>query len=162
MSWLSKAMGIDSKRNKLNDARRGLDQELDYERSGGGFQQAFDDTAGAFLSSAMPQFRNDLQLTREDGQRRGIGTGDLGTSFEGDLTSAFQRNLSNTLGGLASSGYENRRNRILDIISGKVGSAQDELDSTQNLWGGIGGGLLSLGGSYLGGRGGSRGGKKGD
>lgn len=145
---------MDAKRNRLNSARQGLDEELAYERGGGGFQKAFSDTAGSFLKSAMPQFRENLQLTREDGQRRGIGTGDLGTSNEGDLTSAFQRNLATSLGGLASQGYENRRNRILDIIGGKVGSAQDELDSTQNFWGGLVGGGLGLAGSWLGGRGG--------
>lgn len=150
MSWLSKSLGFDSKREALGREREKLDKELAYEQGGGGFTDAFNQTAGAFLSNAMPQFQQNLQMTRENGIRRGISTGDLGTSTEGDLTSAFQRNLANALGGLASQGYENRRNRILDIISGKVGSAQDELDQTQNFWGGLAQGGLKLAGSYFG------------
>src|SRR5689334_19134938 len=102
-------MGIDSKRERLNQARGGLDTELDYERRGGGFTDAFNQTAGAYLNNALPGLRSQLQTTREDEQRRGIGTGDLGTSYEGDIMSAFQRNLAGALGGLASQGYENRR-----------------------------------------------------
>jgi len=153
MSWVSKGLGFDARRNALKDARAGLDKQLTEEESGTGFKDAFNQTAGSFFNQQMPKFRQSLQLDRESNIRRGIGTGDLGTSNEGDLTSAFQQNLANALGGLASSGYENSRNRILDIISGKVGSAQDELDSQMNLWGGLFKGGLQAAGSIWGAKG---------
>jgi hypothetical protein len=55
-------------------------------------------TAGATLAGALPDLRqNGLQMTREDAIRRGISTGDLGTSNEGDVVSSWGRNLANCL-----------------------------------------------------------------
>lgn len=154
MSLLSKALGIDSRRNKVNQDRSQIDQQINYEQNGTGFQDAFNQTAGAFLQNQMPQFQKSLQLTREDGVRRGISTGDLGTSTEGDLTSAFQRNIANALGGMAMQGYEGSRNRIMDLLSGKTSMDINDLNSQYNMLGGLFSGISQLAGDYLGSRGG--------
>lgn len=155
MSWLSKSLGIDSRRNKVNQDRNQLQSQIDYEQNGGGFTDAFNSTAGAFLQNAMPDFRKSLQLTREDGIRRGISTGDLGTSTEGDLTSAFQRNIANALGGLAMQGYEGSRNRVLDLLSGKTGIDINDLNEHMNMLGGLFSGFSQLAASAFGARGGA-------
>lgn len=150
MSWLSSALGIDSRRNRVNQDRGQIDQQIGYEQNGTGFQDAFNKTAGAYLQNAMPQFQQSLQLTRENGVRRGISTGDLGTSTEGDLTSAFQRNISNALGGMAFQGYEGSRNRIMDLLSGKAGMDINDLNSQYNFLGGLLSGGFQLGAAKLG------------
>lgn len=70
-------------------------------------------------SAAMPQFEARLQDIREGAIRRGVSNGDLATSYEGDLASAFQRNITNTAGSLALTEYENSRNRMLDLLTGE-------------------------------------------
>ena len=57
-------------------------------------------TLGAYVQSAMPDFNKALQGVRENSIARGISTGDLGTSYEGDLASAFQRNIASQAAGL--------------------------------------------------------------
>jgi len=149
VSFLSKALGLDARRNRVNADRGQIDQQINYEQNGTGFQDAFKQTAGAFLQNQMPAFQKNLQLTRENGVRRGISTGDLGTSTEGDLTSAFQRNISNALGGLAMQGYEGSRNRIMDLLSGKSGMDINDLNSQYNFLGGLLNGGFQLGGAAL-------------
>jgi hypothetical protein len=141
---------MDSRRNKVSLDRRQIDDQIGYEENGGGFAKAFNDTAGAFLQNAMPQFRNQLQLTREDAVRRGVGTGDLGTSNEGDLTSAFQRNIANSLASLSASGYENSRNRIMELLSGKAGMDMNDYNQNANMWGSLAGAGIGAFGSWLG------------
>lgn len=141
-------MGFDSRRNRVLQDRQSIDKQIQYEERGGGFAKAFQDTAGAFLEGAMPQFRNDLQLTRENAVRRGVSTGDLGTSYEGDLSSAFHRNLSNALAGLSSSGYENSRNRLMSLLSGKTGMDMNDYNQHANMWGSIGGSLIKTAGDW--------------
>jgi hypothetical protein len=137
---------MDSRRNKVSLDRRQIDDQIGYEENGGGFAKAFNDTAGSFLANAMPQFRSQLQLTREDAVRRGVGTGDLGTSNEGDLTSAFQRNIANSLASLSASGYEHSRDRILELLGGKTSMDQADAASHSNMWGSIfGTGIGALG-----------------
>lgn len=141
MSWFSQLTGRDRHNERV--ARSGFDPNTLYDQAirdegaGGGWQKAFNDTAGAFLENQMPALRSQLQLTREDAQRRGIGTGDLGTSNEGDLVSAFQRNIANALGGLAMSGYENNRNRYLDLLSGRLDRNQASRNAQNGMWGSL-------------------------
>lgn len=156
MSWLSKSLGLDSRRNKVNADRGQIDQQIQYEQGGQGFTDAFNKTAGSFLQGQMPGFLKNLQLTREDGIRRGISTGDLGTSTEGDLTSAFQRNIANALGGMAFQGYEGSRNRIMDLLSGKSGMDINDLNSQYNFLGGLLNGGFQLAGAALGSGGGGK------
>jgi len=154
MSWLSKSLGLDAKRNKVNQDRGQIDQQINYEQNGTGFADAFKQTAGSFLQDQMPGFMKNLQLTREDGIRRGISTGDLGTSTEGDLTSAFQRNIANALGGLSLQGYEGSRNRIMDLLSGKTGMDINDLNSQYNFLGGLLNGGFQLASAAIGAGGG--------
>lgn len=149
MSWFSRAIGSDSRRNRLNSALGDVDQQIATERSGTGFQDAFNKTAGSFLQNALPGFQKSLQLTREDGIRRGISTGDLGTSNEGDLASAFQRNIANALGGLAMQGYEGSQNRLMELLSGKLSGAQDAENSSSNFWSSILGSGIGAAGLIL-------------
>lgn len=162
MSWFSKITGQDAAKIRReqksiqqygegNDPSDQLAKALNSAESGGGWQQAFQQTAGAYMNEAMPQLRTQLQLSQEDAVRRGISTGDLGTSNEGDILSAFQQNTSNTLGGLATSEYENNQNRYLNLLTGTLDRNQSNSNSNANMWAGIGGAALSAAGSALGG-----------
>ena len=160
MSWVSKALGNDGRREKRETAKWApyggtpqvqLQNALASEAQGGGWQDAFNQSAGAYLSRVTPQFRKDLQLTREDNQRRGISTGDLGTSYEGDLASAFQQNVSDTLGGMAMNAYENNRNRYLALLTGKIAGDQAYKTDQQNQLAGIFSGAMKAGAAYFGG-----------
>ena len=102
----------------------------------GGGQDALNESVRAAMSAAMPALEGSLQGSRESAIRRGITTGDLGTSYEGDIYSAFQRNIANSVGqqalglyGTQLGGYGNvydtdtelaqsSRNRYLDILAG--------------------------------------------
>lgn len=63
-----------------------------------GGQSALNTSTNAAMSSAMPQFRQAMQGVQETEIARGVGMGGLGTSYEGDLQSAFQRNIANAVG----------------------------------------------------------------
>jgi len=90
-------------------------------------------TLGAYVQSAMPDFNKALQGVRENSIARGISTGDLGTSYEGNLASAFQRNIAGEAGqlyGQRLSGYEElygqdqnasqqSQNEYLDLLTGQ-------------------------------------------
>src|SRR5689334_11160761 len=65
----------------------------------------------AFASSATPQFERDLQDVRENAIQRGVSNGGLGTSYEGDVFSAFQKNIANAAGQYAYQNYDASRNR---------------------------------------------------
>lgn len=133
-----------------------------------GGQDAFNTSVQSAYSSAMPQFQQALQGTRESAVRRGISTGDLGTSNEGDLASAFQHNLTNSIGAQASQLYGQRmggynsmmgadqaqanssNNNYLDMLSGTMDrqdAAKNRKQQGQNsLLGAVG----SVGGAALG------------
>lgn len=158
MSWLSKLSGRDKARNnRTEQARRYGDPNDRYnqaivdEAGGDGWQDEFEQSAGAYMNRAMPQFRQQLQLTREDGIRRGISTGDLGTSYEGDLASAFQQNMSDTLGSMAQAGYENSRGRYLDLLTGRLDRNTAASNNRNRQWWevgktGINAGAMAMGG----------------
>jgi hypothetical protein len=81
-------------------------------------------TTQATVQNALPSFLQNLQGTKEDNIRRGISTGDLGSSFEGDLTSAFQRNIANSVAGQAANMFGQRTNLL-------YGAQEDALDREQ-------------------------------
>lgn len=147
MSWLSKALGNDRVNERLNADRQRVGSALDQEASGDGWKNAFHDTAQAFLDQQMPSFLKTLGMTREDGIRRGISTGDLGTSTEGDLVSAFQKNLADSLGSLASQNYNAGRDRYLGLLGSQYDADQSGANSHNQMLGGLlgmtGGTLLS-------------------
>lgn len=153
MSWLSKITGGDAAKRRReqqsvqqwgagNDPGDQMAKALLFEQQGGGWEQAFNQTAGSFLNQAMPQLRQQLQTTREDAIRRGVSTGDLGTTYEGNIMSAFNQNLSNTLGGLASQEYDTNRNRYLDLLTGTLDRNQSAKNSQNNMWASLGGDLM--------------------
>lgn len=147
MSWFSAMLGNDARRNRLNSALGDVDQQIAQEKSGTGWQNAFNQSAGAFMQNAMPAFRNQMQLTREDAIRRGVSTGDLGTSYEGDLSSAFQRNIANAMSGQALGAFEGSQNRLMDLLGGKMSQAQSDINSNRNFWAGLLGGGMQAGGN---------------
>lgn len=144
MSTFSRLTGHDAKLRdrQVAEQRRfsslGGSPEQMYDRAtidegnGQGWQNAFHQTAGAMLTDALPRIRQDLQLTREDGIRRGISTGDLGTSYEGDVLTGWGKNLANAFTGTAMQGYENSRNRYLDLITGGIDRADSRWNAGQN------------------------------
>lgn len=158
MSFISKLTGRDAKLRdrQINEQRQyaaagGSPTDQYYssiadERNGGGWQQAFNQTAGATLANALPDLRNQLQMTREDGIRRGISTGDLGTSTEGDLMSAWGRNLSNAFAGQSLAAHEGSRNRYLDLISGQIDRDDSNRNASKNRNAAMWGSVLNLGG----------------
>ncbi len=98
-------------------------------------------TTGA-VQNAMPSFYASLQGIRESAVRRGISTGDLGTSNEGDLASAFQRNISSAVAQQATGIYGQQRNQYLDLLSGQrdtdIAQQNAQRRRKAGLWGGIG------------------------
>jgi hypothetical protein len=147
------------------DANAAYDDLIKTTRSGAGAQDAIDQYTSSAIGNAMPSFQKELQLTREDGVRRGISTGDLGTSFEGDLASAFQRNTANAVAGQATQLYESGQNRYADLLSGKLDrqTAQENMNRKKKggLFGGIGSVLGGIAGGIFGGPAGAAAGRAG-
>lgn len=129
----------------------------------GGGQNALNTYAKGAMSAAMPGLNSQLQQQQESDIRRGISTGDLGTSYEGDLYSAFQRNLSNAVAGQsmnlygtqlgATEGlYNNDTSNYLNMMyaNRNYQTGQDNAKRQRNagLWGTIGSGLGALAGSF--------------
>jgi len=173
MSWLSKLTGRDKVREGWQQAQKGaqamvdtnnptsplgLDQRfgkaLDAAGSNAGWEDAFNKTAGAEINNALPSLRQGLQLTREDAIRRGVSTGDLGTSNEGDLVSAWQRNLSNAFAGQALNAYNTGQDRYLDLLTGamdrQTANSNAQKKSRSGLFGALGTGLGAIGGAFFG------------
>lgn len=112
-----------------------------------GGPEALNTYARSAAESARGALMGDLQGAREMAQRRGISTGDLGTSYEGDIFSAYDKNLSNAVAGQSmnmldfqASGArdmygmdvemgDNRRNRYLDLIAGHLDRQAGERES---------------------------------
>lgn len=119
-----------------------------------GGSNALDKWAAGAMSSAMPGLTASLQSSKEDAQRRGISTGDLGTSYQGDITGAFQKNFSNALAGQAMNLYGTQlganeqmygqnQNNYLNMLSGlnnqQIGANKWQNQQGQNIGGTIGG-----------------------
>jgi hypothetical protein len=156
MSLLSKLLGMDSRRRASQQVLGQMQQAGQDELSGTGWQDAFKQTAGAELAGALPGLRTQLQTTREDAIRRGVSGGDLGTSAEGDIMSAFQRNTANAFAGQAASMYNQSRNRYLGLLGGQLQYDASQENANRNFWSGLIGGGISLGSSLLGNRAGNR------
>lgn len=99
------------------------------------------------ISAGMPQLNANLQTTRENEISRGVGLGGLGTSYEGDVYSAFQKNIANAAAGQAMNLYntqeqgygnlygndvqlaEGSRNRYLDLLTGNADRLQAQANA---------------------------------
>jgi hypothetical protein len=119
---------------------------------------------GSYVESAMPKFREELQGVREGAISRGISTGDLGTSYEGDLASAFQRNIAGrasdlyqtrlgAYGGLAESDadrFERGRERDVAGFGDLLSMEQAAKEARRNRRAGLLGSLLGAAGAGAG------------
>jgi len=138
-----------------------------YEDLLGGGQEELDRYIKSAVSAGMPELNRNLQGAREGAISRGVGLGELGTSYEGDVYSAFQRNIANSAGSQAMNLYNTRaagygnlhesdvgvgegsRSRYLDILAGqrdadiaKANAKKKRGSLLGTLAGGIGGFLL--------------------
>lgn len=108
-------------------------------------------TIGSLTSAGMPEFNRQLQDTRESAIRRGVSGGGLGTSYEGDVFSAFQKHVADTAGTYANENY----NRYLDLLSGQRDYESYLAEQKRKRKGGLLGSLGTLaggvGGFFLGG-----------
>lgn len=118
------------------EANAGQSRQAFIDSLNGG-QDALDTSIKSAMSSAMPEFSKAMQGVQETEISRGVGTGGLGTSYEGDLESAFQRNIANAAGSQALGLYGEKlqgenslygtdteaasqgRNRYLDLLTGQ-------------------------------------------
>lgn len=105
---------------------------------------------GAYSGMNAPGLSGQIQDVRENAIRRGISTGDLGTSYEGDLLSAYDRNLKNEVGSRATSIYEGSRNRSLDLLSGERDYETAQANSRRKRGGILGKIIGGVAGSFLG------------
>lgn len=90
-------------------------QQLQSQLAGG--QDALTKSLQAAFSAAMPTYFKNLQSLRESNVARGAGTGGLGTTTEGDLTSAFQRNLANAAGSQAMNLYNTQTSALGSLLN---------------------------------------------
>lgn len=134
----------------------------DYQKTFEGGQDALNESVRSSVSSAMPDFRRQMQGVQETEIARGVGLGELGTSYEGDLESAFQRNISNAAGaqalnlyntklGAASSAYESGENRYLSLLSGNRDYETAMENQNRKRKSGLMGALGGLAGGLIGG-----------
>jgi len=148
------------------DAERGASRGRYLDILGGGEAELDRYIRGA-VSAGMPELNRNLQGARESAISRGVGLGELGTSYEGDIYSAFNRNITNSaaaqamnLYGTRTAGYgnlyesdtgvaEGSRSRYLDILAGqrdadiaKANAKKKRGSLLGTLAGGIGGFLL--------------------
>jgi len=133
----------------------------------GGGQEELDRSIRSAVSAGMPELNRNLQGAREGAISRGVGLGELGTSYEGDVYSAFQKNIANSAGlqamnlyGTRTAGYgnlheldvgvaEGSRSRYLDILAGqrdadiaKANAKKKRGSLLGSIVGGVGGFLL--------------------
>lgn len=148
MSTLSRMLGLDRKAPAV-DTSPEYQNALQYEMNPASAQTAINQYATSAMSSAMPSFLKQLQGVRENAIARGIDTGDLGTTNEGNLASAFQRNFTNMIGGQALDTYNQSRNRYLDLLTGKLDAEQAAENNYQQRRSGFWNGLIQ-GGAQLG------------
>jgi hypothetical protein len=114
-------------------------------------QQQLKDQTTAAVQNALPSFLQNMQGTKEDNIRRGISTGDLGTSFENDLTSAFQRNIANSVAGQESGLLQSRTGSLLGAYNDDLDREQAARNNASGARSGFIGGLIKTGGYLAGG-----------
>lgn len=76
------------------------------------------------MQEAMPEFNKQLNGLRENEIARGVSTGGLGTSYEGDLASAFQRNIAQAGASHALDLYNTNLNARLGLYGSDVNRQQ--------------------------------------
>lgn len=153
MSWISKLLGTAPADNAMEGEygqryKKAVDQYADPNAG----QDQLAELIRSQVSSAMPQFNKALGGVRENAIQRGISTGDLGTSYEGDLASSFQNHIANSVAGQSFDLFNNNRNTYLDLVSGGLDRSQDRYNSDANRRGGLFGSVLGAAGSFFGGR----------
>ena len=135
----------------------------------GGGQEELDAFTRSAVSAGMPELNRSLQSSREGAISRGVGLGELGTSYEGDIYSAFNRNITNAtaskaldLYGMKAAGYSNiyegdtgraegSRSRYLDILAGQRDADIAQANAKKKRGSLLGGVLGGVGGFLLGG-----------
>lgn len=151
MSWLSSFLGT----NPIHPGGQyqpGFDQALkDYKDPTAGSSQ-LSDLIRSQVSAAMPQFNKALGGVRENAIQRGLSTGDLGTSYEGDLASSFQKHLADSIAGQSYNLFQGNRNTYLDLLSGGMDRADNAQNESRNRKAGLIGAGLKAAGSFFGGR----------
>jgi len=172
MSWFSSALGLNRTPHTSQDGaiktatatagtNAGQDRNQYLTLMGGG-QQALDTSISSAMSAAMPSFMHQMQNVQESGVRRGISTGDLGTSFEGDTASAFQKNIANAAGsqamnlfgtqlGAAQNQANTDQNQYLDMLTGNRDYEMAQQNAKRQKSAGLFGGLGALAGGMIGG-----------
>lgn len=117
-------------------------------------QSYLDESTRAAVSAGLPEFNRELQDVRENAIRRGVSNG-LGTFYEGDLASAFERNIANATSSKSLDVYESSRNRLLDLLSGQrdyeMAVANAKKKKKAGLFGALGTLAGGVGGFLLGG-----------
>jgi len=169
MSWLSSALGtggtphtsVDGTINQATtasgaNAQTDRNNYLNILQNG---QNSLNTSVASATSAAMPALNQTLQSTREQAVKRGISTGDLGTSNEGDILSAFQRNISNSAGeqamglfnteaGSAGNLYQSDNNNYLNLLRGnqdyQTGQQNAKRAKNSALFGGLGSAVGSI------------------
>jgi hypothetical protein len=199
MSFLSKITGKDrrTEKRKLKEAEKygggvgtqyleGMKTERDMsgsfeqdrvaDRSGvlaglEGGQKALEASTMAAMSAAMPSLFKALQGTKESNIRRGLYNGETPTSYEGDVMSAFQGNIADSVAGQSmnlwdrqqsgrehlldlstASGFRAREN-YYDLIAGKLDRDQAKRQAKAEENAGIAKGIGSIVGGIFGSRG---------
>lgn len=174
MSWLSDALGGQNPYSQGNNPyspqinqsmgtlQNNANQSWNQTQSMlGGGQNALNQYAQSAMASAMPGLQQSLQQTNENNVARGISTGGLGTSYQGDVYGAFQKNLANSIGqqsmnlygtqlGANENMYGLNQNAYLNQLNqaNNQGIAANKWQNNQNqgFFGQLGG-LLGLGGN---------------
>lgn len=149
MSWFSKFLGLDYKAPVQAGSmfKNPLITQLEDPNYG---QDQLAKSTAATVQGALPSFMQNLQGTKEDNIRRGISTGDLGSSFEGDLTSAFQRNIANSVAGQAADMFSNRTSLLYGAQQDALDREQAAQNNAQQRKGSFLNGLISTIGSVVG------------
>lgn len=104
----------------------------------------------AMTSNAMPAFQQQLQGIRETATRRGVALGQLGTSYEGDLASSFQRNIANAIAGESRNNYETALDRFYGDKDRATANLNARRAGRSNMWGSLLGAAGTAAGAYLG------------
>lgn len=147
MSIFSHFLGLDAKAPARSAPLDALLKQLQDPSYG---QDELQKTTQATVQNALPDFMRNLQGTREDSIRRGISTGDLGSSFEGDLTSAFQRNIANSVAAQSASMMGQWNNLLFGGLSDDVDREQGAQNAAGQRKSSFLNGLISTVGSVIG------------
>lgn len=149
MSWLSSLLGTDyhAPVQAGQMFKNPMLAQLDDPNYG---QAQLTQYATSAVNQALPSYLQNMQGTKEDNIRRGISTGDLGTSFENDLTSAFQKNIANSVAGQATNLFGQRNAMLFQGQEDAMDREQAARNNASQRKGSLISGLLGAGGMALG------------